>query len=713
MLRRLALGSAIALSLTSLAASPGCRSDARDYFVVPFDSGVDATDGSSEAGPELDPTLGGPCTEDAQCDDLIPCTFDECDQTLSRCRNTPDNTKCDDKEYCNGVEICRVRQGCVRGPVVSCGDENGCTIDRCIEATRSCEHVARDTDGDGDPDNHCFGGNDCDDTDPTVSSTRTEICGNFKDDNCNGEIDEADCLVGTNDVCSTALEITEAGTYLLDTVASQKDYATSCSVRTPEAARDIVLAIAVPPGDAKDVIVRVNTSSPRNDVAVALQTTCGVALSETSCGYVRDAGEAWAISRSVAGGSRVYAIVTTQQESKADVRVELAPATQQPTNETCASPAPVAIDEPFTVSLIDAKTDLVSACGEVARTGELTYAFTLTEPRDVEIYASPLLGSGEPIVSIRGASCTDERRCRLGNTPPAFVRSLAAGTHVFSVSATSQVRANVLVKTSPPTATPPDQSCATAPAAPLNVPFAVNLAGHEDAIKNGCLVGGPNAAYALTLDRRSDVLVVGTFANSDIGGVSLNMPACGIADSLECSTGGGRPIRVSRRNMDPGDYRVVIADQRALNTELMVLVRPAVPPTVVTSDTCEDVMTIPESGGFFTGDTSAATASFSAGCDAPGQPMFGAKDQILKLTLTERKRVIFDMLGSQMATILDIRQGATCPGVEVPDACAASGGPSRSYLDRVLEPGTYWVQIDGYYDDAAGPWYLDVRVLAP
>jgi hypothetical protein len=691
----------------------GCRSDNRDFFVVPFDAGDDASEaGREDAGPEIDPELGGPCTEDVQCDDLIPCTFDRCDHTVSRCRNTPDDTQCDDKEYCNGLEVCKLRQGCVRGPVVTCGDGNACTIDRCIEATRTCERLPRDSDGDGDPDDHCSPNRDCDDTDPTVSSTRAEICGNFKDDNCNGEIDETGCQVGANDVCSTAFKVTAAGTYLLDTVASQKDYTTSCSVRTPSAARDIVVEITVPAGAAQDVVVRAETSSPRDDVAIALQTTCGNAASEKSCGYVRNAGDAWAIARSVAADSKLYAVVTTQSESKVDLRVDLLPATTKPTNETCATPKPVTVDQPFEMALIDPAKDLASDCSDFAKTGELTYSFTLTQPRDVEIYASTLVGSGEPVVSLRKAACADELRCRLGNNPPAFVRSLPTGTHVFSVAATSQIRANVLVKTSPPTGAPPDQTCATAPTAQLNVPFSVNLAGHEDAIKNGCLPGGPNAAYKLTLAQRSDVLVVGSFASSDVGGVSINTPACGVGDSLECSTGSGLPLRVSRRNMDPGDYRVVVADQRALNTELLVLVRPAVAPVTVTSDTCGDAAVIPETGGFFTGNTENATANLSAGCDAPGQRIFGAKDQQLRLTLSKRQRVVFDMLGSTMSTLLDIRSGDPCPGVEVPNACAIGTGPSRSFLDKVLDAGTYWVQVDGY-NDSAGPWYLDVRVLDP
>lgn len=705
-------GSAALLAGVLATAHTGCGpSDSRDFFVIPFDAGVEA--GEPEGGqgeePAIDPTLGGPCTEDAQCDDLIPCTYDRCDEELSRCRHTPDDSQCSDGVYCNGEEKCVVRRGCAPGPVVTCQDGDYCTIDRCVEETKLCEHVERDSDGDGDPDDHCVAKRDCDDTDPTVSSARAEVCGNFRDDNCNGLIDEEPCATPANDVCETAFAVTAPGTYLLQTTATKKDYVTTCSVENPSAATDIVLRIEVPPGDAKDVVVRAVTSAPANDVAVAIQTTCGQTATEIGCGHVADAMDARAIARGVAPGAAVYAVVTTQRESKVDVRVDMLPASPKPANESCASPRTVPLDEPFTVSLIDPAKNLESACDR-GTIGELTYSFTLPEPRDVRIFASTLVGNGQPVVSLRSESCSEELRCRAGSTPPVFARNLPAGTHVFSVSGTSQIDANVVVKTYPATTTPPNQTCVTAPDLTPNVPFTVDLSANEDAIKNGCFPGGPNAAYRLKLDQPSDVLVVGRFPPNDVGAVSFNDAGCRTSDLLGCSTGANVPVRVSRRNVPPGDYRVVVADQKGLGAELMVLVRPTVPPVTVTSDDCTNPVIIPEAGGYFTGNTSNANANFNAGCDTPGQPLGGAKDQLLRLDLTQRRRVVFDMMGSSMTTVLDIRSGAACPGVEVPNACAVGVTSSRSFLDLVLKPDTYWVQVDGYAG-ATGAWNLDVRVL--
>src|SRR5206468_3908661 len=143
-----------------------------------------------------------------------------------------------------------------------------------------------------------------------------------------------------------------------------------------------------------------------------------------------------------------------------------------------------------------------------------------------------------------------------------------------------------------------NQSCATAPPIAPNATINVDLSAQEDAIKNGCLPGGPAAAYELTLTQPSDVLVIGRFPLNEPGAVSLNAPACGTADVLSCSNG-ATPQRVSKRNLPAGSYRVVVADQLGQTAQLSVLVRPTVPPTAVgAADSCVMPFTLAASGGF-------------------------------------------------------------------------------------------------------------------
>ncbi len=70
---------------------------------------------------------------------------------------------------------------------------------------------------------------------------------------------------------------------------------------------------------------------------------------------------------------------------------------------------------------------------------------------------------------------------------------------------------------------------------------------------------------------------------------------------------------------------------------------------------------------------------------------------------------MLDMGGSKYTTMLSVRSGDTCPGTELPFACAAGLSEGRSFLDLDLDAGDYYVQVDGYGSDS-GAWSLDVYV---
>ena len=110
--------------------------------------------------------------------------------------------------------------------------------------------------------------------------------------------------------------------------------------------------------------------------------------------------------------------------------------------------------------------------------------------------------------------------------------------------------------------------------------------------------------------------------------------------------------------------------------------------------------------------TANASADYDAGCDLGAGTPGGAPDQMLHLSLATKKRVVFDMKGSSYNTLLDIRRGPSCPGQEVLNGCAAGYVNDKSYLDLTLDPGDYYVQVDGYAGDS-GSWVLDVYETDP
>jgi hypothetical protein len=697
-----------------------CGSNPRDVLVIHYDAGSDARvdapaageAGSVDAGDTADanPNLGGPCVDNTQCDDSIPCTYDSCDKTLKRCLNVPDDTQCDNHIYCDGQEVCVLRQGCQAGPPVSCDDSDPCKIAACVESTRSCVYKERDVDQDGDPDARCAPGHDCNDLDPAVSSLVAEICGNGVDDNCNGLIDEQPCVTPQGNSCANATPIAGAGAFALSTIGATKTFTTSCSVPTTESAQDVVAAITVPQGLPVDL--ELWATAQGSPVAIAVDSMCGQPTTEIACGT--SGSSARVRARSVSPGT-YYAVVTTQTPGSVELKVALLAPTPKATNVDCASAIDVQPGASTTVQIVDPPSNLTSSC--LANTGALTYAFTLTAPEDVRIYASTLVGSGVPVIGLRDPTCTgsgDEIACILAGGMPLYQRSLAPGRYVVTVAGSAPIDASFEVQLSAPTTPPPDETCTAPPTVSANQLIAFDLANHEQAIDDSCGPPGPHAAYDLSLAKPSDVLLIGHFAQDvDTGSVALDTPACDKKTRLTCDMEVS-PVRAGVRNVAAGDYRTVVADSLGLQGTLDVLVRDTVAPNNLApkaADTCAQAIDA-SAGGFFTGNTSTANADYSNGCDTPSSLGGGAPEQVLSLQLPKAQRVVLDAEGSAYPTILDVRQGPGCPGDPIVNACSPGLGPQRSFLDLELAAGEYWILIDGYGGNS-GMWDLDVRILPP
>ncbi len=675
--------------------------------------------GDMDAG-LIDPQLGGPCTKDEQCDDGFDCTFDACDLDLLLCRFVPDDSKCQNEAYCDGLEVCDNKLGCVLGEPVTCSDGSACNINTCDEATDDCLSEPRDVDGDGDPDAHC-GGGDCDDYEPTVSSLLPEVCGNGRDDDCDGDVDELACAAPQNDTCLDPLDANAPGVYAMNSAAAQLHYGSSCGVGFSMMARDVVAAVTVPQGPPQDVVLTARTDTV--DVAVSLMGTCAQPASEITCNDSYEHPDGGRVSkiraRSIGDANMpltLPAYVYTDGPSNISFRYELQPATTKPTNETCGTAAVLMPSVPTLASVVDAVSDLAVGCG--AATGELVYTFDLATTQDVDIYATSVDGDGTPVMSLRNANCAlpgDEITCTSSPVGHIFRHSLPAGSYSLAVAAKAPTDVLVTLELSAPTPPPPDEDCTAPPAIPFNETIDVLLTPHQDDVDTGCLPGGVDAVRTLALSQASDVLLIGRYSQGDDAAVELALPACADAnDEIVCKTATVSPARARYRNLAAGDYRVIAESLAGAPMQLTALVRNAVPPTVVPfANTCDDVLTIPAAGGFFQGNTGNAQPDFDAGCDQGGQPVGGAPDQILRLVTTQTKRVVLDMQGSSYATLLSVREAqGGCPGQELLGACAAGYFPERSFLDVQVPAGTYYILVDGYAGQS-GSWFLDIFVVDP
>jgi hypothetical protein len=685
------------------------------------DGGEPGADGAGglqldvDAGDGVDPTLGGPCEDDGQCDDQLDCTVDRCDDALGRCRFEPDDGACENGLYCDGQELCDVRLGCVNGEIVSCSDDNTCTIDVCVEETQSCQHEPRDGDGDGDPTRNC-GGQDCDDNDPSVISQADEICGNQRDDDCDGAVDEDACAAPEHDVCETALIVDEPGFYDVDLAATALDYGNAC-ITQKGGFHDAVLQVELPEGGPYDLDVSAKQDSRL--LVLGSADSCGDGSSarcEPSFQTPQGASAVRLLLRGVGPG--VYPVyVAADAEVAVQVHVDWRPAEAR-AGELCEDALPLtAGGEPITFRLADYDTDESSTCDPTlttprankpqtpARTGDAYLTFTLPEASDVTLVAEAQHGVGLPLLSLRDASCAEELTCRQSQPGRLFVRDLPAGDYIVAVAATGPEDVSMRLETAAVSASPPGEGCDDAPLLPPGEEQIVDLASYEDAVFPQCLPGAPDATFALELENEGDIALIGRFSDGDLGSVSLARAQC--TGNRVCRAGGGI-VRAVSYGVAPGVYRAVIESAQGNPVGLSWFERPPVAAVHVPyADDCSAVLDIPETGGRFIGNTTNAFPDFSAGCDVGGQPEGGAPDQILKLSLSAPRRVVLDMQGSAYNTILSVREGELCPGTELRRACAPGYGETRSFLELDLQAGDYFVQIDGY-NGASGAWKLDV-----
>jgi len=682
-------------------ASPDSQAD------VSPESSADAPLDTTDA--DVDSSLGGPCLDDDQCDDAIDCTFDLCDPDAKRCRHEPNHLTCQDERYCNGSEVCDPLVGCSPGEPVTCSDIDPCTIDRCVEDTKDCARDPRDADGDDDPDWHCSGG-DCNDGDPLVSSLAMEICGNGRDEDCDGEADEEDCGYPANDTCSDPLTLPVGQTVVASLFGAKPDYAASC---IPSAGlRDIVAAVAVPNDAAYDLDVLV--LGDQGLVFAAAASECGDPATETACGpgaYGPLGPVARFIARQVTTGmTPIY--IASDIEQKLQVRASLLPSQPPPSNETCGTAIDLTPGEPTLATLVGVDKDLGSNCSSTM--GDLVYRITTEAPHDIYVFGGSVDGLGDPVLSFRNENCAkpeDEIACKSASAPVLFARDMPAGTYFVAVSATAPTSVQLRVELEAPSSPPDGDTCEDAPPITPNTTEPIALQGHMNDLADTCLLNAPDAVRTLTLTEPSDVLLLGNISSADEGAVSLWLPDCGPTDMLACANTAPSPVRVAIPNLPEGEYRAVIESRNANPTQLTAFTRPATPPTLVAfADTCDEAHAIPLQGGLFQGNTSNASSQYVAGCDQAGGATQGAADQMLRLDLPGPRRVLFDMRGSTYRTLLNIRKGPACPGAEVPGACSVGFYQQRSFLDLDLEAGTYFVQVDGFFGES-GAWFLDVYVV--
>lgn len=651
------------------------------------------------------------CDLDEECDDGVPCTRDVCVQG-NYCASVPTDSRCDDGLFCNGAEACIPdRGGCVPGYAVVCADQDVCTIDRCDEATKSCQNTLRDFDGDGEADWHCQGGTDCDDFNRRVGSQAAEICADGVDNDCDGTADETDCISPAHDRCEDALDVTGGGTFSLDLRGAARDYELACSQR---ALADAVVAFTLDePSDVRLTARGVYVNGSQEVAGIEVRADCagqGLECRNAFPGEVR--------MRGLAAG-RYFAIVDVPGAPRAIVTADFSSATSGPGNTSCARAQMLVDGERVSSDLVDVPDTLQSPCG--VRDGEagalvpqsdLVYAFTLEAPHNVAL--SAVSTSGDPMnLSVR-SSCDDEGStltCVRGEPADTLLHALDPGTYYAVVEGPSyrEVDFNLDYRLLPPTPPPPGDSCTEPVELPLDGSSVVSsLEENQASIETSCDLHASDTVYRFTLSEPTDLLVA-TGAAGFTFGAALQQTCGDPASDLACTVGRGGRRRF--RNLQPGDYSLVLEALDAREVVAALELLPRTEPTAVTgNDTCATAFDVPAAGGMFSGDTSIGFANDYFACGNSR-----SADAVYRVKLTEPKRVRVSTEGAFDSILYRFDAGtvgtAACDGEFA--ACnddAPEIDNVDSQLDEMLPAGTYYYVVDGYHVDNIGDYVVTFEI---
>ncbi len=693
------------------------------------------TDIASDMSPEVRPhfeagadvTLQGRnCSRSSQCDDQIDCTEDICGSD-NRCVNLPNAARCDDSVFCNGTETCDMRRGCMRGEPMACNDNQTCTADRCNEMTRLCEHSPLDRDGDGDPDNHCMAsacgdagvpepdtgvitpcwrGGDCDDRNASVSSRLPEICGDMVDNNCNGFIDAMEpggCRNAPYDTCMDPLDVSAGGVFSFDLSPARGDYSLRCAGRQ---AHDVVARLTLTaPRD-----ITLEGSSASTSVGLSLQTVCGApsdaGMPELDCNL----GFPAIIRRHSLPAGTYFIVVALSASARADLTVRLSDPTPAATNDTCATP--ITIPDPggtYRGDLIGVADDVNTTCGGTAR--DVVYTFTLADTRDVSLMLAA--GRSDFVNLSLTRTCArmpDMVRCDSGSTVSFTAHQLPAGTYFVIVESFNPVNYTLQATFSAPTPPAPGDTCADPLMLTTSAPTRVSTAPLENDYRLTCGTSGRDVVLRFDITTRRDVLVTVRGATSDFFSAALLSDCAARPTERTCLTGSSP--RLFGLALDPGTYFVIVKSFRPADFDVTLETFAPLTVTNVTvdNDTCTSAYAIPPGRGAFRGSTATLRHEYNAPCAG----MTGGKDAVFSLHLAARQRVTLVNNTTWFHAMWIATNTGSCPGTPpmVTGSTTCTLG-NRTTLDVTLDPGDYWIFIDGFFVGAEGTYDLLVHLSPP
>lgn len=681
----------------------------------------------------IEKCINGRCvTQPINCDDGIECTEDTCDEIRKSCIHIPHDELCKDNDLCNGTERCAPanpsadEKGCVKGSPIICDDGDDCTKDYCEASTGNCKIDIKDNDNDGHGDEKCslcdtngdripdkscnmcnetdrycneiIVGDDCDDESPVTYPQHPEICNDGIDNDCDRKIDSHDdnCEV-ENYTCNNPFEIVTEGRIIGSTRGIRNNYEISCGISgSPDAVYTFTIT------EPYDVSIRVTGTTSY----IALMSECGNSASELSCNMAN-------IFYFNLQPGTYYLIVDTPQSGNFTLEFNLAPPTTPPVNDTCSNATQLIPEQSISGTTYGANdnTDTFCASGDAR---DVFYILNLESAHDVIVRVTPQGGSSQPWVELR-TNCNDPSsaiKCRLAEGA-IRVYNVPAGTIYIVVEGGGRGGDfEIEVNLEPPTPVINVGSNITCNS-PTIITGSTVVAGSFNPSNNQLQLGcgyydSEEIVFQVNLSQPQDILL--TVLEGSLYGASIRT-ICNDENSNILCTAGNFPMRFM--GVDQGNYYLIIEkDEWGVNYDFMLSIEYQSPTpsfNVVGNETCATAYDITQPRGVYRGSTQGMVNNYQANCGGSAN----SPDAVFHLYLTQRSEVKLSLQGSSYDTVLYVREGQ-CDDSRREIDCNDDYYGLQSYLEFVgieaLNPGDYYIFVDGFSSSSAGNYQLYVEV---
>jgi hypothetical protein len=371
---------------------------------------------------------------------------------------------------------------------------------------------------------------------------------------------------------------------------------------------------------------------------------------------------------------------------------------------------PIALEVGATVqgSTRSAAHVFAGSCVRSGQAPEQVYRFDITEPVQFEATINSDYDGALYLLTACGdlrseLACNDDAP----DTSRSHIEAmLDAGTYYLVVDGFSNGAGNFDLQTSTTQLAQLYAMCDEAPALQSGVPVTGSTVGQPDRFQARCAGGArsPDRLYSLDVATRSRVRLRMQTGTHD-GALYIRESCFDQGSEIGCNDD-HRDTRHSMlvTTLDPGRYYVYADGYGSGSAGEYTLLADLVPldgqaPT--TGDTCASPGTITGTQELAV-DTFPATDDYAGSCGGRGAP-----EVVYRIDVAERRRLRARLSDSEFPAALYLRRQCDQQTGEI--ACAVLDSP-QDELNAAIQPGTYYLVVDGGNASAFGSARLDIEL---